>query len=285
MPRHFPPTSLRRKPVPDANQASPAGDMQHRHHLPRNNDPNRDLLSRHQRMKNHGIAMVGEFVGTLLFLWFAFAGAESAIVTGGAAGSSPSEVVLTSLSFGFSLLVTVWAFYRISGGLFNPAVRCIRSPLLDHHADISAPGDPRPSHNRQPPLASWPPSPSSPNAWWHSRSSPCSLYVPRAPRRQHYTRTRYHPSSGRLHRDVSHVTPRFHDIDVGRGETLRHIHGARWNWSRAFCRNDGWPPFHRRQSQPCAKFRTCCRKRQFPWVPLHILVRTDRKFRVCPSLR
>lgn len=27
-----------------------------------------------------------------------------------------------SLSFGFSLLVTAWIFYRITGGLFNPAV-------------------------------------------------------------------------------------------------------------------------------------------------------------------
>lgn len=28
----------------------------------------------------------------------------------------------TALVYGFSLLVNVWAFYRISGGLFNPAV-------------------------------------------------------------------------------------------------------------------------------------------------------------------
>lgn len=67
--------------------------------------------------------MCGEFCGTTLFLWFSFAGAQTAAATGGVAGSS-SEVMLTSLSFGFSLLVTVWAFYRISGGLFNPAV-CI----------------------------------------------------------------------------------------------------------------------------------------------------------------
>ena len=27
-----------------------------------------------------------------------------------------------SMAFGFSLLVNVWIFYRVSGGLFNPAV-------------------------------------------------------------------------------------------------------------------------------------------------------------------
>jgi len=31
-------------------------------------------------------------------------------------------LLFISLSFGFSLMVTVWAHYRISGGLFNPAV-------------------------------------------------------------------------------------------------------------------------------------------------------------------
>lgn len=41
----------------------------------------------------------------------------------GAATSGSSKVIYISLAYGFSLLVTVWAFYRISGGLFNPAVR------------------------------------------------------------------------------------------------------------------------------------------------------------------
>jgi len=136
MPRNFPPNSLRRsQPSPSrshrsnrsnhgagTNQATPAGDIQHRHRIPRNNDPNRDLLTRRKRLKNHVLAMIGEFVGTVLFLWFAFVIAQGCIVTGGSAGATPSEVTLTSLGFGFSLLVTVWAFYRISGGLFNPAV-------------------------------------------------------------------------------------------------------------------------------------------------------------------
>ena len=32
------------------------------------------------------------------------------------------RLLFISLGFGFSLAVTAWAFYRISGGLFNPAV-------------------------------------------------------------------------------------------------------------------------------------------------------------------
>ena len=36
---------------------------------------------------------------------------------------NPSQLLYISLSFGFSLAVNAWVFFRISGGLFNPAVR------------------------------------------------------------------------------------------------------------------------------------------------------------------
>ena len=35
---------------------------------------------------------------------------------------NPSQLLYISLSFGFSLAVNAWVFFRISGGLFNPAV-------------------------------------------------------------------------------------------------------------------------------------------------------------------
>ena len=73
-------------------------------------------------LRAHLIAMSGEFVGTILFLYFSFGGTQIANSIG---GTQPSvqTLMFISLSFGFSLLVTAWAFYRISGGLFNPAVR------------------------------------------------------------------------------------------------------------------------------------------------------------------
>jgi aquaporin related protein len=84
-------------------------------------------------LKNHLLAASGEFLGTVLFLWFAFAGTQVAAMssagTGGPNGEindmDPQRLLYISLSFGMSLLVVAWAFYRISGGLFNPAV----SPL------------------------------------------------------------------------------------------------------------------------------------------------------------
>lgn len=87
--------------------------------------------------KNHFVTSFGEFVGTTLFLLFAFAGTEVANIqsragqnnssdsnttTGGTTGFDVSVLLYISLSFGFSLMVNVWIFFRISGGLFNPAV-------------------------------------------------------------------------------------------------------------------------------------------------------------------
>ncbi|GFZ47397.1 Aquaporin-2 [Saitozyma sp. JCM 24511] len=87
-------------------------------------------------IKNHFIAMVGEYVGTVLFLMFAFGGTNVALIpttsvtgstTAGQDGSAAatvntSNLLFIALCFGFSLMVTAWIFFRVSGGLFNPAV-------------------------------------------------------------------------------------------------------------------------------------------------------------------
>jgi aquaporin related protein len=80
-------------------------------------------------LQAHLVAASGEFVGTFMFLYFSFAcqtmlntqASEKSLLNG---GSSSQQNIFTALVYGFSLLVNVWAFYRISGGLFNPAV-CI----------------------------------------------------------------------------------------------------------------------------------------------------------------
>lgn len=73
-------------------------------------------------IRGHLVAAASEFVGTTMFLWFAFAGTQAA-ARDGTTATSIDGLLFISLSFGFSLMVTVWAHYRISGGLFNPAVR------------------------------------------------------------------------------------------------------------------------------------------------------------------
>jgi aquaporin related protein len=80
------------------------------------------------------VALISEFSGTVLFLLFAYAGTQTAYY-----GSpppprnqvgfhtDPSALLYIALSFGMSLAVTAWVFFRISGGLFNPAVSLYRS--------------------------------------------------------------------------------------------------------------------------------------------------------------
>ena len=78
-------------------------------------------------LKNHLVAASGEFVGTFMFLYFAYAGhlmvANQASDTALSDGTVSSQtVVFISLVYGMSLLVSAWLFYRVSGGLYNPAV-------------------------------------------------------------------------------------------------------------------------------------------------------------------
>ncbi|KIW67190.1 hypothetical protein PV04_06458 [Phialophora macrospora] len=78
-------------------------------------------------VKNHLVAMIGEFVGTFLFLLFALGGTNvvNAAPQQGQPvdlAANPAKLLFIALCFGFSLAVNAWVFFRISGGLFNPAV-------------------------------------------------------------------------------------------------------------------------------------------------------------------
>lgn len=81
------------------------------------------------KTRGHLVAMSGEFVGTILFLFFAFGGTQIAN-TLAPAEPTLDKLLFISLAFGFSLATTAWTFYRISGGLFNPAVWL--TPTLRH---------------------------------------------------------------------------------------------------------------------------------------------------------
>jgi aquaporin related protein len=73
-------------------------------------------------VRGHLVAMTGEFVGTFMFLFFAFAATQIANTITPSTAPTLDQLLFISLAFGFSLAVTAWVFYRISGGLFNPAV-------------------------------------------------------------------------------------------------------------------------------------------------------------------
>lgn len=76
---------------------------------------------------------VGEFIGTFMFLFLAFAGTQIAIATATVDSLGPkdsdvnlaqsvSKLIYISFAFGAGLAVNVAIFAEISGGMFNPAV-------------------------------------------------------------------------------------------------------------------------------------------------------------------
>lgn len=88
------------------------------------------MLSIADTTRNKIVSGLGEFCGTFLFLFFSFAGTQVANVVAAASASEDTLTVIlfVALSFGVSLTANVWAFYRVSGGLFNPVVSGI-SPV------------------------------------------------------------------------------------------------------------------------------------------------------------
>ena len=120
-------------PRGDPNPAPIEGFQQPQNDSFRKSFMNKEAYNEHReskgaKMRDHLVAMSGEFVGTVLFLYFAFAWQLIAIQqqpsTASNGGPSADQIMYTSIGYGFSLLVCAWAFYRISGGLFNPAVSC-----------------------------------------------------------------------------------------------------------------------------------------------------------------
>jgi aquaporin related protein len=63
-----------------------------------------------------------EFVGTLCFLFLGLGGIQASKIEAQSGGSDIEKVLYISTSMGFSLLVSVWLFYRTSGGVFNPNI-------------------------------------------------------------------------------------------------------------------------------------------------------------------
>lgn len=126
MPRSYPPYSTRRQNNRNGNVSrsqSGSRDRQNRHSRNQEQNNGQERAGKWPRLRAHLVAMSGEFIGTVLFLWFAFAGTQVAAMSNPSADVlQPQGLVYISLSFGMSLLVVAWAMYRVSGGLFNPAV-------------------------------------------------------------------------------------------------------------------------------------------------------------------
>jgi glycerol uptake facilitator-like aquaporin len=102
-------------------------------------------------VRNEAIAFIAEFAGTFMFLFMAFAATQVANAAAPATANNAlsqypnsANLLYISLAFGFSLATNAWAFFRISGGLFNPAVSLISSSVTVSQILTMSTGNPRP---------------------------------------------------------------------------------------------------------------------------------------------
>lgn len=89
------------------------------------------ILSRCPKtLKNHLVAMLSEFVGTFLFLFFAFGGTNAvntAPTSGEPLNANPAKLLYISLCFGMSLMVNAVRCYIVSffsSPLSGPLSQC-----------------------------------------------------------------------------------------------------------------------------------------------------------------
>ncbi|KAF9950473.1 hypothetical protein BGZ72_007880 [Mortierella alpina] len=78
--------------------------------------------------KGWAVQALAEFIGTAMFLYLAVGGADA--LTRGAG----QWYLATSFAFGIGLVVTAWAFFRVSGSHFNPAISL--SSVITGHITI-----------------------------------------------------------------------------------------------------------------------------------------------------
>jgi aquaporin related protein len=66
-----------------------------------------------------------EFIGTAFFLFFGLGGIQASTAEDTSSqppASAIEHVLYISTCMGFSLLVSAWLFFRVTGGLFNPNI-------------------------------------------------------------------------------------------------------------------------------------------------------------------
>lgn len=73
-------------------------------------------------VKNNIIMVMSELVGTFLFMFTGLGGNSAAITLSSNDPTNPVKYLFIAASWGVSAAVNAWVFFRISGGLFNPAV-------------------------------------------------------------------------------------------------------------------------------------------------------------------
>ncbi|KAG9069888.1 hypothetical protein KI688_009213 [Linnemannia hyalina] len=84
----------------------------------------------HGSAKGWAIQSLAELIGTAMYMYLAIGGADAV----NRATNGQSGALGQAFAFGIALIVTAWAFFRISGAHFNPAISF--SSLITGHLNI-----------------------------------------------------------------------------------------------------------------------------------------------------
>ncbi|KAF9540815.1 hypothetical protein EC957_003737 [Mortierella hygrophila] len=87
-------------------------------------------MSSHGSAKGWAIQSLAELIGTAMYMYLAIGGADAV----SRATNGRSGALGQAFAFGIALIVTAWAFFRISGAHFNPAISF--SSLITGHLNI-----------------------------------------------------------------------------------------------------------------------------------------------------
>ncbi|RPA82164.1 aquaporin-like protein [Ascobolus immersus RN42] len=72
--------------------------------------------------KQYALTAFCEFIGTFFFLFCTFTAISAMKFTSDTTTLDPTKLLFVGATFGLSLCINVWIFYRITGGVFNPAL-------------------------------------------------------------------------------------------------------------------------------------------------------------------
>ena len=194
----------------------------------------------------------------------------AATTQSGQAFVSTSNLMFISLSFGLSLIINVWIFFRVSGALFNPAISLalvvarVISPLRGGLLFIA---------QLVGGIAA---------AAIIDGLMPGQLNV--GTRLSGGINTAQGNSSIEIVINYRPILGNVFDRSIGScgfharcGKTQIHLLGSDRNWTYSFHRTNCRGVLHRGKSQSRPKFRTRCRYRKFPLIPLDLLYIVPRR--------
>lgn len=171
-------------------------------------------------------------------------------------------------------MVNAWIFFRISGGLFNPAVRPLPPNPNLTLTTMPKTGNPRPPPHPRPRPHPRPPPPPNPTLRLLLLRLPSLHHLPLPLQRTNHSRGRHNPRPRRLDRSHLHGRTNLHHNNAGQRKAPRNLHRAGRNRSLPIHRRTSSRAIHRWFSQPCQIFRPCGRGEKVSKQSLDLLGRS-----------